>query len=196
MTLPELHAIAKALLPALSEAFTRFHERLLVVEAKERGLDGAPGPMGPAGPKGDPGRDGRDGLPGLAGANGIDGRDGADGMGFDDLKHLSVLQDGSLRKFTFVYEKGEIRRELGTFTVPFLIYRGIWDGTKTYEQGDCTTYSGGIWYAHETQTGVRPGNGSTWQLCVKSGDRGKDGLQGKAGRDGKDMVWPDTLKTK
>lgn len=128
------------------------------------------------GAKGDPGKDGRD------------GKDGVDGVGFDDL---SVDQDGD-RTFSVAFRQGErVKSFPVTFPVP--IHRGVFDVTKTYERGDCSTWSGSTWQAIRQTSGLKPGDGppekTGWLLVTKAGRdgrSGKDGEAGKPGRDGKD----------
>ena|SRR6185436_2468595 len=163
----------------------------------ERGTDGEAGPAGPAGPQGErgqdgadgvPGRDGRDGAPGPAGAKGVDGiagkdgadgRDGKDGLGFDDL---SMEHDGE-RAFTFRVASGERVKEY-RFSVPCVIYRGVFSEGTEYERGDAVTWGGSQWIAKETAT-VKPDESATaakfWQLAVKRGREGKVGPEGKRG---------------
>jgi len=120
-----------------------------------------------------PGRDGRDGLPGPPGANGLDGAKGADGLhglGVDDLQ---VAHDGE-RAFTLRCVSGERVKELGTFTIPAAIYRGVWI-EKTYDRGDCVTWAGSVWHCNAA-TASKPGEGGpAWTLQVKRGRDGRDG---------------------
>ncbi len=163
--------IAKGLAPVLRD----YHERLLAVEVKEKGLDGAVGPAGPAGRPGESGRDGRDGLSvpgpqGVKGADGLNGRDGVDGLGFDDV---AVLHDGE-RGVTIRFIKGDRIKEFG-FTMPADIYRGVYQDGKTYERGDGVTWGGSEWHCNDATT-IKPGDGSkSWTLKVKRGRDGKDG---------------------
>lgn len=128
------------------------------------------------GSKGEPGKDGRD------------GKDGSDGVGFDDL---SVEQESD-RTMAFVFRQGE-RVKSFPVTFPVQIHRGVFDVTKTYERGDCSTWSGSTWQAIRQTSGLKPGDGPSektgWLLVTKAGRdgrSGKDGEAGKPGRDGKD----------
>jgi integrin beta 3 len=131
------------------------------------------------------GRDGRDGLPGLPGGqgekglDGKDGRDGVDGLGFDDL---GVDYDGE-RTFTITFVRGEQTKRFPV-TVPFTLYRGIWEEGRAYEAGDVVTWSGSTWVA-KTATTAKPGLADeasrAWQLAVKSGRDGKTGPEGPHG---------------
>lgn len=181
---------------ALFEAVAEFVREQIAAATKSvpAGKDGAPGAPGEKGNPGEPGkegapgRDGRDGAPGRDGkdgANGVAGKDGdpgkdgangKDGLGFDDIQ---VEHDGE-RGFKFVFVRGEQRKEFGAFTVPSVIYRGVWrDGD--YKKGDAVTWAGSMFVA-ESDTSSKPETkDSAWRLSVK---RGKDGLNGKDGKPG------------
>jgi hypothetical protein len=138
---------------------------------------------------GDPGRDGltgRDGLPGVqgpSGAPGIDGRhgkDGLDGFGFDDLE---VLHDGE-RGFTFKFTKGE-RVKGFSFALPVMLFRGVFEESKSYERADVVQFGGHL-YTAKCDTSMRPSEvGGDWTLVVRRGRDGKQGPQGAPGADGK-----------
>lgn len=56
-----------------------------------------------------------------------------------------------------------------------LRYTGVYDGVKTYEPGDVTTWAGSTWHCNELTT-TKPGeNTKAWTLMVKRGRDGKDG---------------------
>jgi len=115
-------------------------------------------------------------VPGPAGTDGVDGRagtDGRDGVGFEDL---TVDHDGE-RGFTLRAVRADQTKELGTFTIPALIYRGVHQAGKTYDNGDVVTWAGSTWVANE-QTTTKPGEyagAAVWTLCVKKGRDGRDG---------------------
>jgi len=114
-------------------------------------------------------------VPGPAGKDGLDGKAGADGMGWDDL---AVKHDGE-RSFTVEFVKGERVKTAGTFVIPAMIYRGVYQERKSYELGDTVTFGNQMWHCHGA-TDTPPGEGSKfWQLCVR---------KGRDGRDGKDAV--------
>lgn len=167
------------LAPVLREYHAGVMTRLAALEVKAN-------EPGPAGADGKPGRDGRDGQPGLMGIPGEDGKngiDGKDGKGFDDLKHITVVQDESKRRFTFRYIKGETSIDLGTFTIPYPKHCGTWYSKTRYEEGDITTWNGSWWIAGVQATG-KPGTpGSGWTLTVKQGEPGPQGPEGKPGKD-------------
>ena len=155
--------------------------------AGEKGADGIgiKGDPGEQGPQGEKGLDGRDGLPGITGpagkdgTNGINGKDGVNGLGFGDLQ---CEFDGE-RRFTFKAVNGDRVMELGSFTVPAQIYRGVYETGKSYARGDTATWAGSTWHANTTTT-AKPGTNGDWTLMVKRGSEGKAGPQGKQGEPG------------
>lgn len=144
------------------------------------------------------GRDGINGIDGRDGVNGVDGRDGVDGpqgpmglpgFGFEDMD-LSLDDDGRTVKFTF--QRGENVKEF-RMKFPVMIYREVYDGTKTYERGDVVTYLGGSFHANREVVGVVPGTGDAWMQIAAPGrsirgERGLAGKDGKNGRDGQDYT--------
>jgi len=107
---------------------------------------------------------------------------GEDGLGFDDLK---VEQTGE-RSFAVRFIRGDIVKEF-PFTIPVLIYRGVYQDGATYERGDTVTLSGSLWHADATTT-ARPEEHvkSAWTLAAKRGREGKPGQAGRPGKDGVD----------
>lgn len=178
------------------------------------GKDGAPGSPGERGEKGEPGLNGKDGV-GLAGAvidrsgslvvtltdgttrelgqvvgrdgqegaNGQDGKDGRDGFGFDDL---DVTHDGG-RGFTFRFTRGDQVKEFG-FTVPVMLYHGVYKEGSRHARGDTVTFGGSLWHCN-ADTDEKPGDGSAgWTLAAKRGRDGKDGAPGAKGDPGRDLT--------
>jgi hypothetical protein len=147
-------AIDTRLMPVL-ERLAAVSERVAVVETR------APVP-GPAG---------QDGAHGKDGADGLNGKDGADGLGFDDL---AVAFDGD-RTVDLTFVRGTERKSF-PIVLPFLRYVGVYQDGKAYTAGDVVTWAGSTWTAAEATT-TKPGDGSkSWQLCVKRGRDGKDGV--------------------
>lgn len=201
--MPDVSKLAATIGRAVVAALEPLVERLKAVEGRQQ----LPGPAGPAGEKGldgangndgrdgvdgkdgAPGRDGRDGQPGVQGEKGLDGAhgkdgrdgiDGKDGLGFDDL---SLVHDGE-RGFKFVFTRGEQTKEFA-FSIPALIYRGVFVDGRAYVKGDVTTWGGAAWACHSDTT-TKPGDGSKdWQLMVKRGAEGKPGPRGEKGMDGR-----------
>lgn len=143
---------------------------------------------GKDGADGKDGRDGQPGVPGREGEKGIDGRngiDGKDGLGFDDIQ---VEYDGE-RQFSLTFVRGDERKSFGAFTLPIVIYRGVFSDGQAYAKGDSVTFGGHQWIAKEATTmkpDFTPASAKVWTLAVKEGRRGKDGAPGKDGRDGRD----------
>ncbi len=108
------------------------------------------------------------GPAGASGRDGTDGRDGSDGVSYDEL--TATLEND--RTIVLRAAKGERVKEVGSFKVPFMIHRGIWEA-KDYEHGDVVTYGGSAWLC-QTPTKAKPGESTDWRLIVKRGDRGKD----------------------
>ncbi len=165
-------------------------------EAGPQGEPGAVGPVGPAGEKGFDGKDGRDGLPGVPGAtgekgldgkdgrDGLHGKDGADGLGFDDL---SVDYDGE-RTFTLKFQRGDVVKAF-PFSMPVVLYRGLYDAATSYEKGDAVTWGGSLWIARGDAASIAPDENSpqgkkTWALSVMRGRQGKQGQKGDIGERG------------
>ena len=110
-------------------------------------------------------------VPGPDGKDGLNGMNGVDGLGWDDL---SVVHDGD-RTFTLQAARGDQRKDLGTFAVPYMIYRGVFQEGRTYAKGDMVTWAGSLWLVNES-TAIRPDDLSkAWTLCVKRGRDGRDG---------------------
>ncbi|CAA2106021.1 phage portal protein [Variovorax paradoxus] len=64
--------------------------------------------------------------------------------------------------------------DLHPFSLPAMIYRGVFREGETYEQGDTVTWGGSLWFCNEP-TADKPLDGSrTWQLAAKRGRDGKD----------------------
>jgi hypothetical protein len=86
------------------------------------------------------------GPPGPAGPPGADGKDGAVGV---------TGPPGAIGKFADSY-------------------RDVWDGAKTYAQGDLVTDDGSMWLCKDLTTSDRPGTSAAWKLIVKRGQHGRD----------------------
>lgn len=134
-------------------------ERLAVVETR------SPVP-GPAGTDGQPGRDG------------MDGKDGADGLGFDDL---SVDFDGD-RTILLTFARGTQKKAF-PIQLPYLKYQALYEDGRTYVKGDVVTWGGHMWHCEVADSiNKKPGESKDWLQCVQRG------REGKAGRDGRDVV--------
>jgi hypothetical protein len=70
--------------------------------------------------------------------------------------------------------------------MPVVLYRGLYDVSKSYETGDTVTWGGSMWIARETSTAIAPDENSAagrkaWALGVMRGRQGKSGLKGDPG---------------
>jgi len=116
-------------------------------------------------------------IPGPAGPA---GKDGSDGVGFGDL----LIEHDGARAVTIKAARGDVVKVLGTFTIPAVIYRGVWVEGKTYEPGDGVTWAGSEWHC-QAPTTTKPGESAkAWTLKVKRGRDGKDGKDGPSGPPG------------
>lgn len=185
-------------------------------EKGERGEAGEPGAPGKGGEPGPAGKDGasavgafidRDGglvltlsngetrnlgivvgKDGAPGRDGEPGRDGKDGLDFGDL----IVDFDGKRSFSIRAVRGEQQKDLGTFSLPVMLYCGIWR-EGSYEAGDVVTHGGSTFVAIEPTDG-KPEISRSWQLAVKRGRDGKNGEKGErgpagpAGKDGRDLT--------
>lgn len=62
---------------------------------------------------------------------------------------------------------------------PVMLYRSVWVEGKSYEMGDTVTWGGSGWVCVVETTVEKPGIGKDWQLAIKRGAEGKQGLPGK-----------------
>lgn len=113
-------------------------------------------------------------TPGPAGAAGRDGHDGVDGVSYDEL--TATLEHD--RTIVLRAAKGDRVKEVGSLTVPFMIFRGTWV-EKDYEPGDVVNWAGSGWHC-QAPTKAKPGESPDWKLFVKRGQDGKDA--GETGR--------------
>jgi hypothetical protein len=134
------------------------------------GLDGVNGKDGVDG------KDALDGLPGKDGKDGLDGQPGKAGepgpigLGFDDLD-VALGEDG--RTVVLSFERGDTRQTF-ELAFPLLVYRGVFEGDRTYEPGDVCTFGGSAWVCNAMTT-EKPGEAAkAWTLAVKRGRDGKD----------------------
>jgi len=62
---------------------------------------------------------------------------------------------------------------LTKFSVPVMVYKGIWK-EGSYKQGSTVTTGGSLWHCNKDTTD-KPGTSEAWQLCAKKGTDGRDG---------------------
>lgn len=97
----------------------------------------------------------------------LKGDKGDPGAGVKDFG-MDLLEDGRTIVFRCIDAEGkEAAYEL---TIPWQLYRGIYEPGRKYQKGDVVTYAGSTWVALQ-DTSESPGKSAHWQLAVK---RGKD----------------------
>jgi hypothetical protein len=97
------------------------------------------------------------------------GPKGKDGLGFEDLE---FVPNGE-RSFVLRFSRGQEVKEF-PFSVPAMIYRGVWKDGQNCERGDTVTWGGSLWHCNET-TRDKPGDGTkAWSLAAKRGRDGRD----------------------
>lgn len=104
----------------------------------------------------------------------------------NQLKSNNVILKEEIDEFTFDISFDEDTRTLTvkldeqekSIKIPTLIYHGVYDETKTYEKGDCITYSGSLWVCKkDNENSIKPGTedgAEYWQLAVKKGSDAKN----------------------
>lgn len=170
------------------------------VDGKD-GIDGKDGRDGVDGKDGTDGINGKDGLDGKNGRDGLDarefirangrlivtmsdgstkdlgeidgkpgepGKDGKDGLGFDDI---DMTYDGE-KTFTVRFARPGDVKEF-EFTVPVMIYRGIYREGQEYKQGDTVTWGGHLWHCDTDTTDKPDGEQRCWTMAVRKPRGGK-----------------------
>ncbi|WKL57245.1 hypothetical protein Q1W73_16505 [Asticcacaulis sp. ZE23SCel15] len=120
------------------------------------------------------------GRDGVDGANGDSGRDGFSLNDFD-----AVLQaDGRTLELSFT--SGDTKHTV-ELAIPVMIYRGVYQEGRAYEEGDTVTFAGSLWHCN----GGDRGDGWKGEVTEKPADGVKYWtLATKRGRDGKDFKGP------
>lgn len=79
------------------------------------------------------------------------------------------------RNFTVTVTRASGATESKSFSMPTLIYRGVFKSGEVYQPGDTVTWGGSMWHCDE-ESGDKPGeNGSKgWTLATKRGRDGRD----------------------
>lgn len=80
------------------------------------------------------------------------------------------------------------------FSLPAMIYRGVYKRDMEYQIGDVTTWNGSAWHCQVNNPQNSPSESAEWKLMVKEGRRGKDGNpgpQGTQGLPGRDLTHRD-----
>ena len=90
----------------------------------------------------------------------------------EGLVGVDVAQEGD-RKFVVTATTSSGASTAKEFTVPVMIYRGIYREQTTYDEGDTVTWAGSTWVCRRV-TSDKPGQSDAWGLSVKKGRDGKD----------------------
>jgi hypothetical protein len=84
--------------------------------------------------------------------------------GFHDIVH-ELAPDQRTMMVSVECSNGRVIAK--EFTVPTMIYRGVYRAGEVYEKGDVVTWAGSTWHAG-AKTSEKPGTGSTaWTMSTK-----------------------------
>ena len=89
------------------------------------------------------------------------------------------------RDFALLVEHSNGETTSKSFTVPSMIYRGIFQDGQTYQKDDAVTWGGSVWIAQKDGAGKPGEDGDAWKLAVKRGRDGRNGKDGERGPEGK-----------
>ncbi|WP_455424908.1 phage gp6-like head-tail connector protein [Dryocola sp. LX212] len=79
------------------------------------------------------------------------------------------------RNFTVAVTRASGAVETKSFSIPTLIYRGVFKSGDVYKRGDTVTWGGSMWHCDEESTDKPGENGSKgWTLATKRGRDGRD----------------------
>ncbi|EMQ8388186.1 phage portal protein, partial [Escherichia coli] len=94
----------------------------------------------------------------------------------DGVADIDVSMTGE-RLFSVVVRQSSGHRTEKTFSLPVMLYRGVFRTGETYHPGDTVTWGGSLWHCN-SMTGDKPGeaHSSGWTLAAK---RGRDAGGGK-----------------
>lgn len=94
----------------------------------------------------------------------------------DGVADIDVSMTGE-RLFSVVVRQSSGQRTEKTFSLPVMLYRGVFRAGETYHPGDTVTWGGSLWHCN-SMTGDKPGeaHSSGWTLAAK---RGRDAGGGK-----------------
>ncbi len=99
--------------------------------------------------------------------------------GLADAESLDIDVEQSVddpRGFSIkVHSRG--RTTTRSFTIPSMLYCGVFDSSAKYVRGDCVTSDGAVWVCRVGKTSsLKPGpaSGGAWQLAVKAGRDGRE----------------------
>ena len=92
----------------------------------------------------------------------------------DGIAAVSVTQD-SVREFSVTLAKSSGQVEEQKFTLPAMIYKGVWRPGES-QPGDTFTFGGSLWHCDEATTD-KPGESKAFTLAAKRGKDGNDAVQ-------------------
>ncbi|EOL2600266.1 phage portal protein, partial [Escherichia coli] len=94
----------------------------------------------------------------------------------DGVADIDVSMTGE-RSFSVVIRQSSGQCTEKTFSLPVMLYRGVFRAGETYHPGDTVTWGGSLWHCN-SMTGDKPGeaHSSGWTLAAK---RGRDAGGGK-----------------
>ncbi|EEQ9943846.1 phage portal protein, partial [Escherichia coli] len=94
----------------------------------------------------------------------------------DGVADIDVSMTGE-RLFSVVVRQSSGQRTEKTFSLPVMLYRGVFRAGETYHPGDTVTWGGSLWHCN-SMTGDKPGEAHSlaWTLAAK---RGRDAGGGK-----------------
>jgi hypothetical protein len=67
------------------------------------------------------------------------------------------------------------------FTIPSMVFRGLYDAEREYGTGDVVASNGSGWVALRDATNIDPGTSDAWALIAKQGRVGRQGERGEQG---------------
>ncbi|EPW3080853.1 phage portal protein, partial [Escherichia coli] len=87
----------------------------------------------------------------------------------DGVADIDVSMTGE-RLFSVVVRQSSGQRTEKTFSLPVMLYRGVFRAGETYHPGDTVTWGGSLWHCN-SMTGDKPGeaHSSAWTLAAKRG---------------------------
>lgn len=85
------------------------------------------------------------------------------------------IEQSDPRSFNITVSCSNGETEVKQFSIPTLIYKGVFQNGNTYQKGDTVTWAGSLWHCDE-ETADKPGeiNSKGWTLAAKRGRDGKD----------------------
>lgn len=91
----------------------------------------------------------------------------------DGVAAIGATEAGDPRHFVLALQTASGKTVQLPFSVPAMIYRGIWKEGE-YERGDCVTWGGSMFHCDAEKTTDKPETSTAWKLCAKRGRDGKD----------------------